>query len=66
MSDDPILIICTKCSNRVEKTYESLHANADLQCPVCGHNMADERAAVLAHVDRIRQTIAASWPERRS
>ena len=65
-SDEPILIVCAECTNRVEKTYDWLLANTLLHCPACGRDMAGERAAVVAHVERIRQTIAAGWPERGS
>jgi DNA-directed RNA polymerase subunit RPC12/RpoP len=52
-----IPIACTECSNQVGKTYEWLAGNA-LECPVCGHKMTTERAAVLLHVETIRKAIA--------
>jgi DNA-directed RNA polymerase subunit RPC12/RpoP len=59
MDDDaPIPIACTECSNQVGKTYEWLTGNP-LECPVCGHKMTAERAAVLQHVEAIRKAIAA-------
>jgi DNA-directed RNA polymerase subunit RPC12/RpoP len=61
ISDDqrPIRIACSECTNQVEKTYEWLRENEALTCPVCGHPMAAERAAVVRHVETIRSTIAA-------
>lgn len=52
-----IPIACTECSNQVGKTYEWLAGNP-LECPVCGHKMTTERAAVLLHVETIRKAIA--------
>jgi len=61
MNDDrsPISVACSKCANQIEKTYEWLRENESLVCPVCGHQMAAERAAVVRHVETIRSTIAA-------
>jgi len=53
-----ISIACSKCTNQIERTYESLRENEGLTCPACGHAMAAERAAVVRHVETIRRTIA--------
>jgi len=37
MSDSPIPIACTECSNQIRKTFEQLVA-------ACGHHMTAERA----------------------
>jgi DNA-directed RNA polymerase subunit RPC12/RpoP len=58
MSDTPIPIACTECSNQVARTYEQLRENGALQCPACGHAMAAERAAVIHHIEAIRSVIA--------
>jgi len=60
MNDDrrPIPVACPEYTNQVEKTYEWLRENESLSCPVCGHPMAAERAAVVRHVETIRRTIA--------
>jgi DNA-directed RNA polymerase subunit RPC12/RpoP len=62
--EEPILIACGECTSRVEKTFRWLSENRLLECPVCGRNMGDERAAVVDHVETIRRTIAESLPER--
>jgi len=59
MSDSPISIACSACTNQVAKTYEWLRANDLLECPVCGHHMTRERAAVVQHVETIRSKIGA-------
>jgi DNA-directed RNA polymerase subunit RPC12/RpoP len=59
MSDTPIPIACSECSNQVEHTYEELKASTGLECPACGHQMAAERAAVVRHVQTVRDSIAA-------
>ena len=58
MSDSPISIACSECSNQVAKTYEQLQASEALECPACGHNMTAERTAVVRHVETIRKAIA--------
>jgi hypothetical protein len=57
-ADKPIPIACTNCHNQVEKTFQWLSDNDRLECPSCHRNMADERAAVLRHVQGIRKVIA--------
>jgi DNA-directed RNA polymerase subunit RPC12/RpoP len=59
MSDRPISIACSECTNQTAKTYEWLRANESLKCPACGHLMAAERAAVIRHIESVRNTIAA-------
>jgi len=39
MSDSPIPIACTECSNQIRKTFEQLVANEALECPACGHRI---------------------------
>lgn len=56
-SDKPISIACVKCHNQVQKSFQWLSDNAVLECPHCGRNMADERAAVIEHVESIRRVI---------
>lgn len=61
MSDEdnePILIACGECSNRINTSFGRLRANAKLECPACGHEMARERSQVLAHIQSIRETVA--------
>jgi transposase len=55
----PISIACSECTNQIERTYESLRDNETLTCPVCDHQMAAERAAIIQHIETIRNTIAA-------
>jgi len=56
--DSKILIACGECSNRLEDSFEQLRESAALLCPVCGHDMKRERAAVLEHIETIRKAIA--------
>jgi len=58
MSDTPISIACSECTNQIAKTYEWLREHELLECPTCGHSMKAERAAVLGHIEAIRSTIA--------
>jgi len=58
MSDSPIPIACTECSNQIRKTFEQLVANEALECPACGHRMRAERAAVVHHIETIRRAMA--------
>lgn len=57
-TDEPILIACGECSNRRDASYQQLRDAAALLCPVCGHDMKRERAAVLEHIEAIRKAIA--------
>jgi hypothetical protein len=57
-ADKPIPIACTNCHNQVEKTFQWLSDNDGLECPSCRRSMAEERAAVLRHVQGIRKVIA--------
>jgi hypothetical protein len=61
-NDIPILMVCTACTNRVERTYASLRDNEKLECPACGRDMASERAAVIDHNEAIGRTISGAWP----
>lgn len=63
--DDPILIVCTACTNRIERTYSSLRDNQTLECPACGADMANERAAVVEHNETIGRIISSAWPGSR-
>jgi DNA-directed RNA polymerase subunit RPC12/RpoP len=58
MSDSPIPVACTECSNQVQKTYEELVTNQTLQCPACGHRMTAERVAVVRHIETITRAMA--------
>jgi hypothetical protein len=62
-NDIPILMVCTACTNRVERTYASLRDNEKLECPACGRDMASERAAVIDHNEAIGRTISGAWPD---
>jgi hypothetical protein len=55
-------MVCTACTNRVERTYASLRDNEKLECPACGRDMASERAAVIDHNEAIGRTISSAWP----
>ena len=58
MSDTPIPIACSECTNQTAKTYEWLQEHEALQCPACGHRMTAERAAVVRHIETIRRAMA--------
>ena len=59
MSDDePILIACGECSNRINVSVGRLLETAKLECPACGHEMARERSQVLDHIRSIRKAVA--------
>jgi len=58
MSDTPIPIACSECTNQTAKTYEWLRDHELLECPACGHPMRAERAAVVGHIESIRSAIA--------
>ena len=60
MGDDDSItpIACSECSNQIEKTYQSLRDEDSLVCPACGHSMKAERAAVVEHIESIRNAIA--------
>ena len=38
--DEPILIACGECSNRMQTSFGRLRETATLSCPACGHEMA--------------------------
>ena len=59
MSDSPISIACSNCTNQIQRTYEQLKADGALECPACGHKMTAERSAVVQHVEAIRDAVAA-------
>ena len=59
MSDSPISIACSECTNQIDRTYEQLRASEVLKCPACGHQMTAERAAVVRYIECVRNTIAA-------
>ena len=58
MSESPISIACSECSNQIQKTYEQLQTSEALKCPACGRQMTEERAAVVRHVEAIRRAMA--------
>jgi len=53
-----IPIACTECHSQVTKTVQSMRDSPVLECPACGHKMTAERAAVLLHVETIRNALA--------
>ena len=58
MSDSPISIACSECTNQIQRTYEQLQASDALKCPACSRQMNEERAAVMRHVETIRRAMA--------
>ncbi len=56
--DEPILIACGECSNRMQTSFGRLRETATLSCPACGPEMARERSQVLDHIRSIRKAAA--------
>jgi ribosomal protein S27E len=56
--DEPILIACSECSNRIQTSFSRLRETATLSCSACGHEMARERSQVLDHIRSIRKAVA--------